>query len=87
MALGDLNLVNNLVYGIFGEPLIFSLILMLIFLYYSLHYDIPKWVNILFFIPLGLWLGFYYLPTWAIIIIILIVGILTGPRIFRATRP
>jgi len=87
MALGDLNLLNNLVYGIFGEPLVFSLVLTMIFLYYSIHYDIPKWVNLLFFIPVTLWLSVYYLPTWATILVIIAIGLLTGPRLFRATRP
>lgn len=84
MGIGELNLLNNLVYGIFGEPLIFSIFMSLIFLYFSTIYDIPKWVSILFFIPFGIWLGFYYLPSWAMIVILIFAGILSGNKLFKS---
>lgn len=86
MAIGDLNLVENLIYGIFGNPLVFSLAIMAIFLFFSMKYDIPKWVSILFFVPFGLWIGFLYLPGWAVITILLGVGVMVGPKLIQATR-
>lgn len=87
MALGELNLIDNLVYGVFGEPLVFSIMISMIFLYYSIKYDIPKWVNILFFIPLSIWLSFHYLPGWAAVSVIIAIGLISGPKLFKFTRP
>lgn len=86
MGLENLNLLNNLVYGIFGEPIWFGIIIILLLSYFSIKYDIPKWAFISFIIPFGIWIGHYYLPVWATIILILFVGILIGPRLFRAFR-
>lgn len=86
MAIGDLNIIDNLVYGVFGEPLVFALVLTMIFLWFSVKYDIPKWGFIAFFTPLATWISFYYLPDWAAIIIIIFVGILAGSKMFKITR-
>jgi len=84
MGLGDLKLLDNLVYGIFGSPLLFSLFICLIFLYFSTVYNMPKWINIIFFIPFGVWLGFYYLPSWAMVSILLFIGIIAGNKLFKS---
>lgn len=86
MGLGDLNIIDNLVYGLFGEPILFALIVSMIFLYYSIKYDIPKWVNIAFFIPFGIWIGFYYMPDWIVVSIIIAIGLIVSPRLFRFSR-
>lgn len=86
MALGELDILNNLVYGIFGEPFYFGVIISLIFIYYSIQYDIPKWSLIAFFVPLGIWIGYYYLPLAVLVILIIFIGLLFGPRLFRAMR-
>lgn len=85
MGLADLNIVDNLVYGVFGEPAIFSLIVSMIFLFFAMQYDIPKWVSLSFFIPLFTWITFHYMPTWAAIILILFVAIIVGSKFFRST--
>lgn len=82
----ELDFINNLVYGIFGEPIYFGVIVSMIFLYYSIKYDIPKWTFIAFFLPLGVWISFYYLPIYFLLLEIIFIGILFGPRLFKIMR-
>lgn len=85
MAIGDLSIANNLVYGVFGEPIIFAVVLTMIFLWFSMKYDIPKWGVLSFFIPLGTWVSFHYMPDWAAILLIIFIGVIVGSKYFRAT--
>lgn len=80
------SILDNLVYGVFGEPIYFGIIISIIFIYYSIKYDIPKWGFIAFFIPLMIWISFYYLPSWIVILILILSGFIIGPRLLRFTN-
>ena len=83
MGITITSILDNLVFGIFGEPIYFSLIIASIFLYYAIKYDIPKWGFIAFFLLLSIWISFYYLPSSVVIILLVSIGILLAPRMLR----
>lgn len=83
MGITITSILDNLVYGVFGQPIYFAVIISIIFIYYSIKYDIPKWGFIAFFIPLMIWIGFYYLPFWIMVLLLLAIGLLLGPRLLR----
>jgi hypothetical protein len=83
MGITITSILDNLVFGIFGEPIYFSVIIASIFLYYAIKYDIPKWGFIAFFLPLSIWISFYYLPSSVVIILLVSIGILLAPRMLR----
>jgi len=83
MEISITSILDNLIFGVFGSPIYFAVIVSALFLYYSIQYDIPKWGFMAFFIPMFIWLGFYYLPAWIVILTLVFIGILLGPRLIK----
>jgi hypothetical protein len=63
MSLTNLNLFENLLYAVFQSPWVFFIVILLMFLYYSVVYDISKNGILMFIVLFSLWFSFF-LGNW-----------------------
>ena len=68
----EINFFENLVYGIFGSPLIFIMCMLAMFGWYAMKYDFSKQTFVTFLIIFGM--SFYFLiGSWVLMVILIIV--------------
>jgi hypothetical protein len=73
----------NLVYVVFGNLYVFLIVMGMIIFYYSIIYDIPKWIGILFFSIFGVWFAINEGVMWILGIVLIGTGFFIAIEIMR----
>jgi len=82
----NLDLWYNLVYIVFGNIYSFMIVTALIFMWFGLMYDIPKWVGLLFFSVFGAWFAINEGIWWLLGIILVGASFFVAIQIMRRTN-
>jgi len=82
----NLDLWHNLVNVVFINPIFFTIVLGAIFAWYTIIYDIPYWVAVLFGSILISWLAIELVGKWMLIPILILVSFFVAIQIFRRVR-
>jgi hypothetical protein len=71
----EINFFENLVYGIFGSPIIFVICMLAMFGWYAMKYDFSKSIFVTFLIIFGM--AFYFLIGMWVLMVVLIIVLVT----------
>jgi len=82
----NLDLWYNLIHVVFINPIFFTIVLGGIFAWYTIMYDIPYWVAVLFGSVLISWLAIELVGEWILIPILIAVAFFVAIQIFRRIR-
>jgi len=82
----QIDLLENLVYKIFGNPIFFGLVMICMFAYFATKYDIGKWGLLMFFGGFVTWVSIFYIGEWMLILVLIAASFGLSVAIFRRIR-
>lgn len=82
----DISFFENLVWKVFGNPILFGIVMISLLSYYSMRYDIGFWVYGSFMAIFGLWLSWEIGATWLMAFILILIAMFVGIQIMRRIK-
>lgn len=82
----NLDLWENLVHVVFGNAYLFGGIMMLLFAWYTVIYDISWWAFSMFAVLFFTWMAYTLIGEWIFIVIAIGVSFFVAVQIFRKLR-